>query len=273
VPKFREIFESLNTELPMPTKILLALEYGFSHYGIFILAILITSISLAYKSYSSNGNDYEFDGNQMYKCAWVCEKILDKNLPLNATVIGKWTLSKKPFKANVEIYDAKGGTLYAIYNRTPITIGGELAYQEDISAKKIILHPIGKSIIFYELNPIEGKSFRDIANKIENTTKSFNSLDVVDVIIEGSLGVDSKTFSPAERQIILNNLDVDIKKGLRIYFVEQGVIITGKFSLNTLKSLDNYINSSKISTSKLTVYVIINNITLQRKKYDKSRIC
>jgi len=227
--------------------------------AIVILAILITSISLAYKSYSSNGNDYEFDGNQMYKCAWVCEKILDKNFPLNATVIGKWTLSKKPFKANVEIYDAKGGTLYAIYNGTPITIGGELAYQEDISAKKIILHPIGKSIIFYELNPIEGKSFRDIANKIENTTKNFSELNIVDVIVEGSIGVDSKTYTPAERQRIINNFDVDIKKGLGLYFVEYGIIINGKIHLNTLKNLDRYINSSNILTSKLTVYVVVNN--------------
>ncbi|WP_064496489.1 TrmB family transcriptional regulator sugar-binding domain-containing protein [Methanocaldococcus jannaschii] len=224
-----------------------------------ILSILITSVSLAYKFYSNNGNDYEFDGNQMYKCAWVCEKILNKNFPLNATIIGKWTLSKKPFNGEVKIYDAKGGTLYAIYNGTPITIGGELAYQEDIAAKKIILHPIGKSIIFYELNPIEGKSFRDIANEIENTTKNFNGLNIVDVIVEGSMGVDSKTYTPVERQKIMNNLDVDIKKGLGLYFVDYGIIINGKIHLNTLKNLDNYINSSNISTSKLTIYVVVNN--------------
>ncbi|AIJ06175.1 hypothetical protein JH146_1333 [Methanocaldococcus bathoardescens] len=224
-----------------------------------ILSILITSISLAYKFYSNNGNDYEFDGNQMYKCAWVCEKILNKNFPLNATVIGKWTLSKKPFNEEVVIYDAKGGTLYAIYNGTPITIGGELAYQEDIAAKKIILHPIGKSIIFYELDPIEGKSFRDIANEIENTTKNFSGLNIVDVIVEGSMGVDSKTYTPAGRQRIINNLDVDIKKGLELYFVEYGIIINGKIHLNTLKNLDKCMGASNISTSKLTVYVVVNN--------------
>jgi len=226
-----------------------------------ILSILITSMALGYKFYSGKDskNGYEFDGNQMYKCAWIAEKILSKNFPLNATVIGKWTLSKKPFNKTVEIYNARGGTLYAIYNKTPISIGGELAYREDIAAKKIILHPIGKSIIKYELNPMEGKSFKDVAYGIDKTIKNFNDLDILDIIIEGSLGVDSKTFSPAERQAILNNLDVDIKKGLNIYFVEQGVVISGKFSLNTLKNLDNYINSSNISTSKLTVYVITNN--------------
>jgi hypothetical protein len=36
-------------------------------------------------------------------------------------------------------------------------------------------------------------------------------------------------------------------------------MINGKFSLNALKNLDNYINSSNILTSKLTVYVVIDN--------------
>ncbi len=227
---------------------------------IVILSILITSISLAYKFYSSNSMEaYEFDGNQMYKCAWICEKILDKNFPLNATVIGRWTLSKKPFKGEVEIYKAKGGTLYAIYNKTPITIGGELAYQEDIAAKKIILKPIGKSIIKYEINPINGKSFKDIIAKIDNTSKNFNNLRTIVIIIEGDMGVDSKTYTPSERQRIMNKLDVDIKKGLKLYFVDYGLIISGKFELNTLKNLDNFINATNISTSKLTIYVVVNN--------------
>jgi len=189
----------------------------------------------------------------------MAEKILNKNFPLNATIIGKWTASKKPFNGTVEIYNARGGTLYAIYNKTPITIGGELAYQEDIAAKKIILKPVGKSIIKYETNSIEGESFENIADAIKNTTKTFNGLDVVDVIVEGKLGADAKTFSPTERQRILNDFDADVKKGMNIYFIEDGVMISGEFSLNALKNLDNYINSSNILTSKLTVYVVVNN--------------
>jgi hypothetical protein len=226
---------------------------------IVVLSILITLASLAYKFYNGNENAYEFNGNEMYKCAWVAEKILNKNFPLNATIIGKWTASKKPFNGTVEIYNAKGGTLYAIYNKTPITIGGELAYQEDIAAEKIILKPIGKCIIKYETDSIEGTSFEDIADAIKNTTKNFDGLDVVDVIVEGRLGVDAKTFSPTERQRILNDFDADVKKGMNIYFIEDGVMISGKFSLNALKNLDNYINSSNVLTSKLTVYVVIDN--------------
>ena len=41
VPKFRDIFEQFHTELPLPTIILLKLEWAFSHYGLLILAILV----------------------------------------------------------------------------------------------------------------------------------------------------------------------------------------------------------------------------------------
>jgi len=37
VPKFKDIFEQLHTELPLPTKILLGLEHVINHYGIFVL--------------------------------------------------------------------------------------------------------------------------------------------------------------------------------------------------------------------------------------------
>jgi len=41
VPKFRKIFEELHTELPLPTIVLLKLEYAFNHYGLYLLAGLI----------------------------------------------------------------------------------------------------------------------------------------------------------------------------------------------------------------------------------------
>ena len=41
VPKFKDIFAKFKTELPLPTQILLKLEWAFSHYGLLILLILI----------------------------------------------------------------------------------------------------------------------------------------------------------------------------------------------------------------------------------------
>jgi len=77
VPKFREIFENLNTELPMPTKILLALEYGFSHYGIFILAILIGSIYSFIFSYKHNMKfKYRMDRVMIHPRFFLINKVI-----------------------------------------------------------------------------------------------------------------------------------------------------------------------------------------------------
>ncbi len=49
VPQFKKIFEQLNAELPMPTKILLFLEHLFNTYGIFVIAgIIITFLTARY---------------------------------------------------------------------------------------------------------------------------------------------------------------------------------------------------------------------------------
>ena len=54
VPRFRKIFEELHTELPVPTKILLALEYAFTNYGLLILGGLIVGVYLLIYSYKHN---------------------------------------------------------------------------------------------------------------------------------------------------------------------------------------------------------------------------
>jgi general secretion pathway protein F len=54
VPRFRKIFEELHTELPVPTKILLAIEYAFSHYGFWLLAGLFLGIYMLIYSYKHN---------------------------------------------------------------------------------------------------------------------------------------------------------------------------------------------------------------------------
>ena len=44
VPKFKEIFEKFNAELPLPTKILLFFEHAINTYGFYILAAIVFAI-------------------------------------------------------------------------------------------------------------------------------------------------------------------------------------------------------------------------------------
>ncbi|MEY3089804.1 MAG: hypothetical protein RL113_120 [Pseudomonadota bacterium] len=54
VPKFKDIFEKFRTELPLPTKILLNLEWAFSNYGVLILATLFLTIFMIKYLYKNN---------------------------------------------------------------------------------------------------------------------------------------------------------------------------------------------------------------------------
>ena len=64
VPKFKDIFDKFKTELPMPTKILLTLEWALSNYGIFILAGLI-GIVVAIKYLYKNSRDFKLKMDRM----------------------------------------------------------------------------------------------------------------------------------------------------------------------------------------------------------------
>ncbi|HFQ61947.1 MAG TPA: type II secretion system F family protein [Epsilonproteobacteria bacterium] len=59
VPKFKDIFSRFKTELPLPTQILLKLEWAFSNYGVLILALLIASI-FAVKYFYKNNKDFKY---------------------------------------------------------------------------------------------------------------------------------------------------------------------------------------------------------------------
>lgn len=51
VPKFKEIFEQLNATLPVPTKILLAIEHILSNFGILVLAAIFGTIFMLKRLY------------------------------------------------------------------------------------------------------------------------------------------------------------------------------------------------------------------------------
>ncbi|MBL0708761.1 MAG: type II secretion system F family protein [Sulfurimonas sp.] len=56
VPKFKSIFEQLNAQLPLPTQVLLGLENLFNNYGLYLLAIILTSYILSKYLINTNIN-------------------------------------------------------------------------------------------------------------------------------------------------------------------------------------------------------------------------
>ncbi|PTB83758.1 type II secretion system protein F [Sulfurovum lithotrophicum] len=64
VPKFKDIFSKFKTELPLPTRILLNLEWAFSNYGLIILILFaggIFTIKFMYK----NNKDFKYQMDKL----------------------------------------------------------------------------------------------------------------------------------------------------------------------------------------------------------------
>jgi len=59
VPKFKDIFSKFKTELPLPTQILLKLEWAFSNYGLYILFALAAGI-FALKFFYKNNREFKY---------------------------------------------------------------------------------------------------------------------------------------------------------------------------------------------------------------------
>lgn len=64
VPKFKDIFSKFKTELPIPTQILLKLEWAFSNYGLLILFVLFASI-FATKFFYNNNKEFKYQMDKM----------------------------------------------------------------------------------------------------------------------------------------------------------------------------------------------------------------
>jgi len=64
VPKFKDIFDKFKTELPLPTQILLKLEWAFSNYGLLILIMMIAGV-MAVKYFYKNSRDFKFAMDKM----------------------------------------------------------------------------------------------------------------------------------------------------------------------------------------------------------------
>lgn len=77
VPKFKEIFKQFKTELPLPTKILLGMEYILSNYGLFVLIGLIGIIY---------GTLYYYKNNKDFKLK-VDKVLIDKRFYLINKVV------------------------------------------------------------------------------------------------------------------------------------------------------------------------------------------
>ena len=110
VPQFKAIFEQLHADLPLPTLILLKLEYIFNNFGPYVLAIIFLSVSIF--KYTINHNE-----NIRYK--WhelLLKTYLIKNVIKFATLSRFTLVFSELIRAGIPIAEALDTSIEMIDN-------------------------------------------------------------------------------------------------------------------------------------------------------------
>ena len=110
VPQFKAIFEQLHANLPLPTLILLKLEYIFNNFGPYVLAIIFLSVSIF--KYTINHNE-----NIRYK--WhelLLKTYLIKNVIKFATLSRFTLVFSELIRAGIPIAEALDTSIEMIDN-------------------------------------------------------------------------------------------------------------------------------------------------------------
>ena len=75
VPEFKKIFEELNSELPLPTQILLTLEHLFNNYGLYVIAALLTFF-FVFKYFVNNSKQFRYKWHQLLLKTYLIKNII-----------------------------------------------------------------------------------------------------------------------------------------------------------------------------------------------------
>lgn len=110
VPQFKKIFEELDAKLPMPTVILLKLEYLFNNFGLYLLAGMIIFV-IVFKYMLNTSREFKYKWHQV-----LLKTYLIKNLIMFAT-LNRFTLVFSALvKAGIPIADALETSINMIEN-------------------------------------------------------------------------------------------------------------------------------------------------------------
>ena len=75
VPKFKSIFESLHAELPLPTRILLGIEYVLEHYGLVVFLVIISIIMGLIFAYKTS-KDFKYKMDKLFLKTYLIKDII-----------------------------------------------------------------------------------------------------------------------------------------------------------------------------------------------------
>ncbi len=131
VPKFKEIFEQLGAELPLPTKILLAIEWALSNYGLLILGIIIATIIGIRYAYANNDEAKKWFDTNLLKVYLIGNIIFYSTMSRFQLVFTELVRAGIPIAEsldtalltidNVELKQKLGGVKVSVQRGIPLT--------------------------------------------------------------------------------------------------------------------------------------------------------
>lgn len=110
VPNFKNMFEKLHAELPLPTLILLKLEHIFNNYGLYVLGILAAAFIIL-KYMINNSKEVQFKWHQL-----LLKTYLIKNIIMNATLSRFTLVFSELIRAGIPIAEALDTAISMIDN-------------------------------------------------------------------------------------------------------------------------------------------------------------
>ncbi len=110
VPNFKSMFEKLNAELPLPTLILLKLEYLFNNYGLYVLAVLVVSFAI-FNYLINNYKEIRYGWHEV-----LLKTYLIKNIIMFATLSRFTLVFSELIRAGIPIAEALDTSISMIDN-------------------------------------------------------------------------------------------------------------------------------------------------------------
>ncbi len=131
VPKFREIFEELGAELPLPTKILLNIEYVLSNYGLVVLGALVLIVVVFKYMYANNDQTKAWVDKNIFKVYLIGDIVFYSTLSRFQLVFTELVRAGIPIAEsldtslltidNVELKKVLGSVKVGVERGTPLT--------------------------------------------------------------------------------------------------------------------------------------------------------
>lgn len=110
VPQFKAIFEQLNAELPLPTKILLFLEHLFNTYGLYVVGAIFIFI-FVFKYMINHSRDFRYKWHQ-----FLLRLYLIKNIIMYSTLNRFTLVFSELIRAGIPIAEALETSIAMIDN-------------------------------------------------------------------------------------------------------------------------------------------------------------